>query len=87
MKPHSRSRWRGSSEADGSSSSSAAGLRSRPIAMLTRCWLPPDSRPTSSPARSARSVCSSIRATAASTSSTFSSRANSRRFSATESFE
>ena len=44
MKPHSRSRWRGSSEADGSSSSSAAGLRSRPIAMFTRCWLPPDRR-------------------------------------------
>ena len=86
MNAHSRSRWRGSSEAEGSSSSSAAGLRSRPIAMFTRCWLPPDRRPTSSPARAARSVCSSICATDASTSGTFSSRANRRRFSATESF-
>ena len=31
--------------------------------MLTRCWLPPDRRPTSSPARSRSPVCSSIRAT------------------------
>ncbi len=52
MNSHSRSRWRGSSDADGSSSSSAAGSDSSPMAMLTRCWLPPDSRPTSSSARS-----------------------------------
>ena len=55
--------------------------------MLTRCWLPPESRPTSSSARSSRPVCSSIRATAASGSASFSSRANRRRFSATDSFE
>ena len=55
--------------------------------MLTRCWLPPESRPTSSSARSSRPVCSSIRATAVSGSASFSSRANSRRFSATDSFE
>ena len=55
--------------------------------MFTRCWLPPDRRPTSSSARSPRPVCSSIPSTAAGTSSTFSSRANRRRFSATVSFE
>ena len=55
--------------------------------MLTRCLLPPDSFPTSSPARSASAVCSSIRVTVSFTSATFSSRAKSRRFSATDSFE
>ena len=55
--------------------------------MFTRWRLPPDSRLTSSPARSRRSVCSSIRSTVRSTSATRSSRANSRRFSATESFQ
>jgi hypothetical protein len=54
--------------------------------MFTRWRLPPDSRPSSSSARSARPVWSSIRATTASGSATFSSRANSRRFSATDSF-
>ena len=43
-KSHSRSRWRGSSAALGSSSSSTVGLASRPIAMLTRWRFPPDSR-------------------------------------------
>jgi hypothetical protein len=55
--------------------------------MLTRWRLPPDSLPTSSRARSPSAVWSSISATVRSTSGTFSSRANRRRFSATESFE
>ena len=83
---HSRSRWRGSSDDDGSSSSSTGGSPSSPTAMLTRWRLPPDSLPTSSPARSREAGLVSIRATVPSTSWTFSSRANSRRFSATESF-
>jgi hypothetical protein len=87
MNPHSRSRWRGSSDADGSSRSSAGGSHSRPIAMFTRCWLPPERRPTSSSARSSRPVWASIAATAWSGSETLSSRANSRRFSATDGFE
>ncbi len=57
------------------------------MAMFTRWRLPPDSEPVSSRARSARPVWSSIRSTVASTSGTFSSRANRRRFSATDSFE
>jgi hypothetical protein len=84
---HRRSRWRGSSDAEGSSSSSTSGWPSRPIAMFTRWRLPPESRLTSSPARSASAVCSSIRATVLSTSGTRSRRAKSRRFSATDSFE
>ena len=87
MNSHSRSRWRGSSAEDGSSSSSTGGSASRPTAMLTRWRLPPDSLPSSSRARSRRPVWSSMRSTAASGSATRSSRANSRRFSATESFE
>ena len=55
--------------------------------MFTRWRLPPDSVLSSSRARSRSPVCSSIRSTAASGSATFSRRANSRRFSATESFE
>ena len=55
--------------------------------MLTRWRLPPESLPTSSPARSRSPVWSSIRSTLAGTSGRFSSRANRRRFSATESFE
>ena len=57
------------------------------MAMFTRWRLPPDSEPVSSRARSARPVWSSMRSTVASTSGTFSSRANRRRFSATDSFE
>ena len=86
MNSHSRSRWRGSSDDDGSSSASTGGSASSPTAMLTRWRLPPDSVPSSSPARSPRPVCSSIRATTASGSATRSRRANSRRFSATLSF-
>ena len=37
---------------------------SRPIAMLIRCWLPPESRATSSPRRSRSPVSSSISSTA-----------------------
>ena len=55
--------------------------------MFTRCWFPPERRPTSSSARSSRAVWASIAATVRSGSTIFSSRANSRRFSATESFE
>ena len=46
MNSHSRSRWRGSSDAEGSSSSSTGGSASRPTAMFTRWRLPPDSLPT-----------------------------------------
>ena len=53
MKRQSRSRWRGSSDAEGSSSSGTAGAASSPMAMLTRWRLPPESRPTCSFARSA----------------------------------
>ena len=53
--------------------------------MLTRWRLPPESVPTSSSARPARRVWASMRWTASSTSGTFSSRANRRRFSATDS--
>ena len=42
----SRARWRGSRPTLGSSRSSATGRESSPIAMLTRCWLPPESRAT-----------------------------------------
>ncbi len=55
-----RSRWRGSRPVLGSSRSRTAGAASRPIAMLIRCWLPPESVPTWSSARSASPVCSSI---------------------------
>jgi hypothetical protein len=82
-----RARWRGSSEEAGSSSSSTAGSEIKPIAMFTRWRLPPERRPTSSPARALSPVCSSIRSTAASVSAMPSSRAKRRRFSATESFE
>ena len=51
MNSHSRSRWRGSSDDDGSSSGSTGGSASSPTAMLTRWRLPPDSVPSSSPAR------------------------------------
>ena len=61
MNSHSRSRWRGSSAEDGSSSSSTGGSASRPTAMFTRWRLPPESLPSSSRARSRRPVCSSIR--------------------------
>ena len=45
-----------------------AGWASRPMAMLTRWRLPPESRPSCSSARSRNPVCSSIRVTAASAS-------------------
>src|SRR5919109_3406012 len=80
---HSRSRWRGSSPALGSSSSRTAGRASSPIAMLIRCWLPPDSVPTWSSRRPPSPVWSSISSTVASTSATCSKCANRRRFSAT----
>src|SRR5690242_9710823 len=78
-----RARWRGSRPTLGSSSSSTPGRESSPIAMLIRCWLPPESRATISPRRSPRPVSSSISAAEARGSSCPSSRANSRRFSST----
>ena len=83
MNSHSRARCRGSSPTLGSSSSSTAGRASSPIAMLIRCWLPPDSLATISPRRSPSPVNSSISSTAPRGSSRFSSRANSNRFSST----
>ena len=40
----SRARWRGSRPTLGSSSSRTTGRASSPIAMLIRCWLPPERR-------------------------------------------
>src|SRR5215203_5426015 len=80
---HNRARCRGSSPTLGSSRSSTAGRESSPIAMLIRCWLPPESRATISPRRSCSPVSSSISPTAAAGSSCSSSRANSSRFSST----
>ena len=79
----SRARCRGSSPTLGSSSNSTLGRDSSPIAMLIRCWFPPESRATISPRRSPSPVSSSISSTDASGSSCFSSRAKSMRFSST----
>ena len=48
----SRARWRGSRPTLGSSRSRTTGRESSPIAMLIRCWLPPESRATVSSRRS-----------------------------------
>src|SRR5947209_15678313 len=87
MNCHRRSRWRGSREAEGSSSNSTAGSDSSPTPMFTRCWLPPERVPTSSWPRSASPISWSMRPAASSGSGSFSRRANRRRFSTTESFE
>ena len=55
--------------------------------MFTRCWLPPESFPTSSSARSVSPVWASIRSVTAAGSATFSRWANSWKFWATDSLE
>ena len=80
---HRRSRWRGSSAALGSSSSSTGGLRraGRSRRSAAGGCRPTAARPDRPRARAARSA-SSIRATLPSTSATLLERANRRRFSA-----
>ncbi len=87
MNSHSALALAGVNEEEGSSSASTGGSESSPIAMLMRWRLPPERRSTRSAARSCRPVCSSIAATAARGPATRSRRANSSRFSATESRE